>query len=271
MKTLTLAVCLASVVLASGTIGCSSSSNDVGGSDSGGPATEASSGEDASSDATTGAEAGQGDSGGGGDSSTGSDGGSASETSTGDAGAGDDSSTGADTGGTTDSGAAADCGSTPTLHPDPAGTLFCGYGTDGGVLDCLTGSKCCLGGGLGGGTFAPEQCAATGSTCTNGGEPDAGGSLAIPIACAQIADCTANGVASAVACCLQGATLPTVTAGCSYPKAKGGTAVVCETGSASPGTCAAGEVQICSSQSDCPSGTVCTPGKWKIYQVGFCL
>jgi hypothetical protein len=28
---------------------------------------------------------------------------------------------------------------------------------------------------------------------------------------------------------------------------------------------------MCSQQSDCPSGTTCTAGRWKIYEVGFCL
>jgi hypothetical protein len=64
-----------------------------------------------------------------------------------------------------------------------------------------------------------------------------------------------------------------VVAGCGYPKATQGTAVVCESSDAgvAPGACAAGEVELCSSQADCPTGTTCTPGKWKIFQVGFCL
>ena len=37
------------------------------------------------------------------------------------------------------------------------------------------------------------------------------------------------------------------------------------------GTCAAGEVQICSSAADCPAGKQCIAGKWKIFQVGFCM
>jgi hypothetical protein len=268
MKTFPLVACLAAAALACGANACSSSSSNALGGDDGGttPATEA--GADASGDATASPEAGA--DAGLPDSSTSSDSGAAAETSTDDSGmANGDSGAGSDTGGPQDSGAAPDCGSTPTLHLDPGGTIFCGYGADGGKVDCLTGTECCLGGDLGGGTFAPEQCGARGATCHNGGEPDAGGSLAIPIACMQIADCTANGVASAAACCLQGATSPLAV--CTYPKAEYGTAVVCETGNTSPGTCAAGELQICSSQSDCPSGTTCTAGKWKLFQVGFCL
>jgi len=164
--------------------------------------------------------------------------------------------------GATDAG----CGSTPTLHPGTAGTIFCGYGADGGAFSCPTGDECCLGGALAAGKYAPETCAGRGSACTNGGDPDAGGSLAVPIACMQVADCKANGMANAVACCIQNATTPVDPAGCTYPRSSLGSAVTCES---SP--CAAGEVQICASQADCPAGKTCTPGKWKIYQVGFCL
>jgi hypothetical protein len=268
MNTFALAACLASAAaaFASGAIGCSSSSSSGLGGDDGGTSRQTEAGADASGDATANPEADSGTA----DSSTAVDSGEAPETSSDDSGsAGDTGSSEGDSGSPQDSGTGPDCGSTPTLHLDPAGTIFCGYGADGGKVECLTGTECCLGGSLGGGTFAPEQCGARSSTCTNGGEPDAGGSLAIPIACMQIADCTANGVTSAAACCLQGATSPTAT--CAYPKAQYGTAVVCETGNTSPGTCAAGELQICSSQSDCPTGTTCTAGKWKIFQVGFCL
>jgi hypothetical protein len=92
--------------------------------------------------------------------------------------------------------------------------------------------------------------------------------------CAQIADCKANGVSNAVACCLRGATAPSDAPTCTYPKATLGTAVVCESsdaGATAAAPCGAGEVQICSSQADCPTGTTCTPGKWKILEVGFCL
>jgi hypothetical protein len=268
MKSFRLVACVACLGAAAfaGVIGCSSSSsNSVTGGDGGtSPATEAGPGTDASGDATASPDSSAADSGAADSSTPVADSSTAADTGTEES----DSAAGGDTGSPQDSGAAPDCGSTPMLHPDPAGTIFCGYGADGGKVDCLTGTECCLGGDLGGGTFAPEECGSRGGTCPNSGQPDAGGSLAIPIACMQIADCTANGVTSAVACCLQGATS---TATCSYPKSEYGTAVVCETGNSSPGTCAAGETQICSSQADCPTGTTCTPGKWKLFQVGFCL
>jgi hypothetical protein len=189
-------------------------------------------------------------------------------------GAGDSSPEGPDSGseGGADGGALSDCGSSPTLHADEAGSLFCGFD---GVQDlyCSTGQECCLGGALGGGSFATQQCATLGATCPNEGAPDAG-QPAIPVACGQIADCNANGVSHAVACCLQGAAAPADEPGCSYPRATLGTAVVCESsdaGATGPLPCAASEVQMCSSQADCPSGKTCTPGKWKIFQVGFCL
>jgi hypothetical protein len=43
-----------------------------------------------------------------------------------------------------------------------------------------------------------------------------------------------------------------------------------EGGTVAATACATGEVQICSADQDCPSGMHCIPGKWKIYQIGFC-
>jgi Cys-rich repeat protein len=228
-----------------GAVACSSSSN--GGSSSGGS------------------------SGGGSGSSSGSGSGSSS-------GGTMDSSMNEDTGSGSggDSGAGADCGSIPQLRPNPAGDVYCGFGADGGHIECLADAGqgyCCLGGSLGGGQYAPQICAAMAAGCVNGA-PDAGGSAAIPIECNQISDCPTNGSPGASACCLQGASAPAEVAGCGYLKSKGGTAIVCEgTGGgadAAATACAAGEVQICSANSDCPTGTTCQPGKWKIYQIGFC-
>jgi hypothetical protein len=163
------------------------------------------------------------------------------------------------------------CGSMPTLHPSQPGDIFCGLGADGGAIQCLASfgdGMCCLGGKLGNGTggYAPDMCSPNAMVgCPNGGE-DAGGTAAIGIQCNQVADCTANGFQGAGSCCLQGATVPTVVPGCGYVRSKGGTAIVCETNA----VCAAGEVQICSSNVDCPQGTTCTAGKWKIFQLGFC-
>ncbi len=156
------------------------------------------------------------------------------------------------------------CGATPSLHPDEGGTIYCGYETDGGMLLCQTGQECCIGGSLGGAQWAPQECAAFGSPCTNG---DDGGQPPVPMECSQAADCVANGVASPVSCCLKGVNPPTDPPGCTYPKARYGTGMVCETSA----QCAPGEVQICSVQTDCPNGTTCTAGKWKLFQVGFCL
>jgi hypothetical protein len=77
-----------------------------------------------------------------------------------------------------------------------------------------------------------------------------------------------------IACCLQGAALENPAPGCTWPKATAGTAIACEnsgTGAVTTGACAAGETQICQQQSDCPAGTICTAGKWKTFEVGFCL
>jgi hypothetical protein len=127
----------------------------------------------------------------------------------------------------------ASCGNVPMLHAMSAGTLYCGV-TDGGQLTCPTGQECCLGGVLGVGAWVDNQCAAYGSPCTNAGNPDAGArAAAIGVACLQVSDCAANGVSGAVACCLQGAT-EAVPAGCSYPRATRGSAIVCETTACAP-------------------------------------
>ncbi len=178
-----------------------------------------------------------------------------------------DAGSGSGSGGFTDGGVA--CAPTPTLHQNPAGDIYCGTDANGAPLDCLASTgdgMCCLGGSLGGGMYAPDVCSPNAMVgCPNGGA-DAGGSPAIQIQCNQVADCTANGFQGAGACCLQGATAPSIMAGCNYLRSRGGTAVVCE-GST---VCAPGEIQICSSNADCPQGTTCTPGWWKIFQVGFC-
>jgi hypothetical protein len=251
--------------------GCSSSSSPAGGEDAGardGTTAEGGGGHDAQVDGFTATDA-------------------AADTSTvdvatpqeaGEAAASDASSDGASDAGADgdagpDSATVADCGSTPTLHVDEAGTIYCGF--SGTALNCATGQECCLGGYLAdSGTFAPQQCAAYGATCTNGVLGSDAGAPPIPVMCAQISDCTANGVSNAAACCLRGATAPADAPTCTYPRATLGTAVVCESsdaGTTGAAACAAGEVQICSSQADCPSGKVCTPGKWKILDVGFCL
>jgi hypothetical protein len=168
--------------------------------------------------------------------------------------------------------AAVECGSTPTLHVDEAGSVYCGFQSPSDLY-CVKGQECCLGGALGDGSFASQQCQTLGTTCTNVGVPDAG-APAIPVACMQIADCKANGETNAVACCLQGGTVPADQTGCLYPRSSDGTAVVCETsdaGATGAAACATGEIQMCSSAADCPAGKTCTPGKWKIFDVGFCL
>lgn len=162
----------------------------------------------------------------------------------------------------------ADCGSIPSLHTSEAGAIFCGYLPDGGSsFSCTTGQECCLGGKQGT-SFLPEKCLTFGATCDNP-LPDASTSPGLAIECNQNADCTANGQSGAV-CCLQGATTPVQVAGCGYYKSTQGTAITCETANA--GACTGPtDIQICEQQADCPSGKTCTPMKWKLYQLGFCL
>lgn len=179
-----------------------------------------------------------------------------------DTGGGNDTGTNNDTG-TTDGGI--DCGSIPQLRTSEAGTIFCGYLPDGGPgFNCNLGQQCCLGGSTGGGSFADQKCVGFGAACDNP-PPDAG----TPIECTQNADCTANGQPSSDVCCLQGAGAPAIVAGCGYYKSQGGKQITCE--AADAGACASGEIQVCSQQADCPTGKTCTPMKWKLYQLGFCM
>jgi len=279
MRPVLLGVLLAAAAAATGAIGCSSSNSSTGPSgDDGGSVQDSTAGsQDSASGHEGGAEASTGNDGGtGSDTSTGAD--SAATSDAGTDGARLDSAT-SDTGSSADGGDGAvvdaSCGSTPSLHVDTAGSIFCGYDFEAGAdLTCATGHECCLGGSIGGGNYAQQACSgwsANGMGCTN--PPDGG---AIGIACSQISDCTANGATGAtVACCLQGGTVPVDPPGCTYPKSTLGSAIVCETsgsgGAAIAGTCAAGEIQICSANTDCPTGKTCIAGKWKIFQVGFCL
>ncbi|HEY1960248.1 MAG TPA: hypothetical protein VGH28_31780 [Polyangiaceae bacterium] len=166
-------------------------------------------------------------------------------------------------------GGSAECGSIPSLHVDEAGAIFCGFGTgDAGSIVCTTGTQCCLGGEVGQ-TFQGQDCVAYGAACDNP-PADSGAAIpSIPVECAQNSDCTANGKTGNV-CCLQGAKGPTAVAGCGYSKATNGTGVVCE--APTNGACTgATDIQICSADSDCPTGKTCQAGKWKILQVGFCM
>ena len=190
--------------------------------------------------------------------------GSGGSSSSGSSGSG---SSGGDDGGGSSSGCKAD----PSLHPTMGGSIYCGY-TDAGAFNCMTGQQCCLGGKEGMG-YAPEMCAAFGSTCTNGMGP-------LPIECEQPQDCTANGKTGAV-CCLQGATAPAPVAGCDAKdlKSQGGTGITCVTGGASDaggsdaggGGCAAGDLEVCEAPGDCTGGKTCTPIRWKLYEIGVCL
>lgn len=206
---------------------------------------------------------------GGKDASTSDTGSGSSSGGTGSSSGSTSSSSGSSSGGSTDAGC-----SNVYLHQSDGGTIFCGYNGDASVT-CTTGDQCCLGGGLGpSGGYAPDECAAFGSTCTNGDNPDAGTdySEGIPIECNQIADCVANGQTGATACCLVGAKGPDPVTGCTYNKYSDGTQVRCEGSSGGTATaCLAGETQICSSNADCPTGTTCVAAKWKVYDLGFCV
>jgi hypothetical protein len=162
--------------------------------------------------------------------------------------------------------AGVDCGQMPILHMNPPGDIRCGFGADGGALECLGSSGegwCCVGASLGQGMYGPQSCAPNSDSCPF---PSMGGFRTPSIQCNQIADCRSNGAPGATACCL-GAELYQ----CMYPEAVGGS-IFCEGSNGGAATrCGVNEIQICSSNVDCPPGTFCTPGKWDVFQLGFCL
>lgn len=206
----------------------------------------------------------------GGKSSSGSSSGGTMDSGENDAGSSSGSGSGSGSGGSTGD----DCGAKiPTLHPNPPGDVYCGYGPgDSGVtIECLSDAGmgwCCLGGSLGGGNYAPQICASNAAGCVADGDPDAGHGGS-PIQCNQISDCPGNGAPGATACCLQGASEEACQGG--FTKAYSGNAIVCEgDGGGAVTPCVAGEIQICSSAADCPTGMMCKPGKWKLFDIGFC-
>jgi hypothetical protein len=126
----------------------------------------------------------------------------------------------------------------------------------------MTGTQCCIGGSIGGGMYANDDCEPWGTACTN--PPTKG--LAVP--CEQPADCTANDGGAGQICCLMGSQ-PAPVAGCPATdlKASGGTGTQCVVGT----TCGAGNTQLCLSNADCPAGKTCQAFRWKIIQIGACM
>lgn len=229
----------ASGTLVMGSAACSSSSGNGGGSSSGGGSGSSSGGADSSVDSPS------GDDGGTSDTGTAADG------------------SGSSSGG----GDASACKTPPSLHPGAAGAIFCGYGAgDAGSITCAAGQECCIGNGTSSAGYAPDECSTYGTPCTNS-TIDAGG---LPVECEQTSDCTVNnGDAGGYVCCLQGVTGgPQPVAGCPGDyKATGGKGVACEQAT----SCAAGESQVCSADTDCPTGMHCQAFRWKIIQLGYCM
>jgi hypothetical protein len=165
-----------------------------------------------------------------------------------------------------DGGSGMDCGSTPSPHPSMGGSmsLYCPFGPDdagkgsGPPIKCDSPTQhCCLGGSIGGGEFAPSECAATGSACSNGGTSEAG---ATDIPCEVPQDCAMAGMA----CCAIGGS-PTLVAGCGYYQERGLSGTTCAA------SCGAGQFQLCGTNTDCPMGMTCTGFKSKGMQLGFCM
>lgn len=240
--------------------------------------------------------------------SSGNGNGPSSSGSGGGADSGPDTSGSSSGGSSSGSGSSSGCKSDPTLHAGTPGDIFCGY-TDAGSFSCSTGQQCCLGGKLGTG-FAPEACETFGGTCTNGSGPlpiecqqpedcaanaktgavcclQGGASLPAPVSGCDAKDLKSQG-GSGIVCEMPhanpvaGSDAGTSDAG--EPDGGASDAGSSDAGSsadAAPqadsgtgggvGSCAAGELQVCEAQSDCPTGKTCTPTRWKLYEIGVCL
>jgi hypothetical protein len=146
-----------------------------------------------------------------------------------------------------------DCSAPPTLHVEDGGpgTLFCPFGPDAGApVWCDPGvTLCCIYGMDDAGVFPPSECAS--GACTNGPAPAA-------IACEDQNDCPGGDV-----CCANALVAQDVA--CGYYFGHGLTATTCR-----PTACIAGEVVICSSDSECTAPQTCVPFKEKGIQWGFC-
>jgi hypothetical protein len=181
-------------------------------------------------------------------------------------GMGGSSSSSTSGGGSGVGGSTGKCPSVPTLHAASAGSIYCGFNnSDAGPPDitCMTGQQCCVGGSIGGGNYANDDCEPWGTECMN----PAGKGLAVP--CEQPSDCMANDGGTGQICCLMG-TQPAmdVMAGCTTVlKASGGTGTQCNVGT----SCGNGNTQLCLSNTDCPMGMTCQPFHWKIIELGACM
>ena len=232
MKTRQIAFLAVAGLLGMGALGVAACSSDSSGSSGALPGVDgSSSGSSGSSGSSSGT---SGTSGG----SSGTSGGS-SGTSGGSSG-----TSGSSSGSSGDAGA--DCGKVPTLHPTDGGVgPFCPFLAGDGGRDCPTTQTCCHADNV-----APETCAADPNTCA---VPDGGATFQCdtPLQCGAGTTCCLHGTVQSDPVCL---TL-------FGSKIKG---TFCEA------TCAAGSVQICAQQSDCPAATTCTPFSTKGHQFGYC-
>jgi hypothetical protein len=175
-----------------------------------------------------------------------------------------DTGSAADSPDTDGGGGGNDCGSTPHLHTGDGGSIYCPFGPEGGALDCPTGSSiCCIGGEISKGNYAVSECGDPSQTCPNP-LPDAGKYPARRVECEESADCPV-GDAGPQVCCATGG-VPALDMACGiYRESPGFTAMTC-----TPGSCPAGQFQICSGDPECGSGHACKAFKAVGLQLGFC-
>jgi hypothetical protein len=185
--------------------------------------------------------------------STGDDGGGTHDGTTGDTGNGNgDTGTGTDTGGGDDGGEGGCQGTAPTFHPSDGGTgPYCPFSKtgDAGNITCAKGQHCCETAADAG---TPSTCSDISSACP---------SADTEWQCEDPLDCTSGNVCCAIT------SGPGQDPGCTWYFLHAFKGTVCRPADAG---CAAGQIVVCESDSECPNGQKCQNVKAKGASFGFC-
>jgi hypothetical protein len=199
-------------------------------------------------------------------------GGSTGSGSGGTTGSGTGGTAGTGTGGTAGTGGDAGCGKAGKVFAEtPDSGMYCPFSGDGGkgtTQYCKAPSQaCCVA------KYDPDAGASVPSVCVDSTTilADGGGCTTGPgsilFECEGPLDCT--GSAAGGVCCGSG----TVEAntGCSVDAGFGYVSGAAGKGTSCAASCGAGQTVICSVQTDCTGGTICTPADLHGNHIGYCL